>query len=92
VVGPVTEGQLQLIGEVVGPALAVLEDAPAAVVLAALTEEGQRLDEAARARRTWASYRGDWRHFTDWCASVDLDLLPRHRRPSRSTSPTRRAR
>ena len=75
-VEPVTERQLQLLDDDKPTAAAVLEDTPASVVLATLAEEGRRLDENARARRTWASYQADWRHFTDWCTSVDLDPLP----------------
>jgi integrase len=75
-VGPVTEGQVELAGEAPKPAVTVPEDAPTAIVLATLAEEGRRLDANARARRTWASYQRDWRHFTDWCTSVDLDPLP----------------
>jgi integrase len=72
----VTEGQVERVGEAPEPAVAVLEDTSASVVLATLAEEGRRLDENARARRTWASYQRDWTHFTDWCTSVDLDPLP----------------
>ena len=72
----VTEGLAELVGEAVGPAPAVLDDESTAIALAALAEEGRRLDENARARRTWASYQADWAHFTDWCTGVDLDPLP----------------
>jgi hypothetical protein len=50
-------------------AVQLLDDVP-------LTEDEADYVEAARAANTMRGYRSDWREFTAWCTSRDLDPLP----------------
>jgi site-specific recombinase XerD len=51
-------------------------DATTSAALAALEDEGRRLDAKSRADRTWLGYQRDWHHFTDWCQRFSVASLP----------------